>query len=102
MSKIISIVVPIYNEEKNIPLISAELLNVFSSLKYDYEIIFINDGSKDGSQQIIENLAKNNDKIKSIEFSKNFGKEAATSAGLEYSAGSAAIIIDADLQHQLQ
>jgi len=99
MSKIISIVIPVYNEEKNIPLISAELLNVFSSIKYDYEIIFINDGSKDKSQSVIENLAKTNSKIKGIDFSKNFGKEAATSAGLQYATGDAVIIIDADLQH---
>ena len=57
MAKIISIIVPVHNEEKNIPLINAELLNVFSSLPiYDYEIIYVNDGSKDNSQEVIENL----------------------------------------------
>ena len=103
MAKIISIIVPVYNEEKNIPLINAELLNVFSVLSlYDYEIIYVNDGSKDNSQEVIENLTQNDKRIKSIEFSRNFGKEAATSAGLQYSTGSAAIAIDADLQHPPQ
>lgn len=99
MQKTISIIVPVHNEEKNIPLINEELLNVFSSMPYDYEIIYVNDGSKDNSQQVIEGLTKTNNKIKSIEFSRNFGKESATSAGLQYSTGDAVIVIDADLQH---
>lgn len=100
MAKIISIIVPVHNEEKNIPLINAELLNVFAPLSlYDYEIIYVNDGSKDNSQEVIENLTQNDKRIKSIEFSRNFGKEAATSAGLQYATGNAAIAIDADLQH---
>ena len=99
MQKIISIIVPVYNEEKNVPLIKTELSNVFLSLPYDYEIIFVNDGSKDNSQKAIENLTKNDNKIKSIEFSRNFGKEMATTAGLHYCKGDCAILIDADLQH---
>ena len=103
MAKIISIIVPVHNEEKNIPLINAEILHVFESLSlYDYEIIYVNDGSKDKSQEVIENLAQDDKKIKSIEFSRNFGKEAATSAGLQYATGNAAIAIDADLQHPPQ
>lgn len=100
MQKTISIIVPVHNEEKNIPLINAELLNVFAPLSlYDYEIIYINDGSKDNSQEVIDNLAQNDQRIKSIEFSRNFGKESATSAGLQYATGNAVIAIDADLQH---
>jgi len=99
MQKIISIIIPVYNEEKNIPLINSKLEDIFLSLDYDYEIIFINDGSSDHSQFVIWNLAKKNKKIKSIEFLKNFGKEAALTAGLQYATGEAAIIIDADLQH---
>lgn len=99
MQKTISIIVPVYNEEKNIPLLSAELLNVFSSSPYNLEIIFVDDGSKDNSQKVIGDLVKKDEKIKSIEFSRNFGKEAATSAGLQYSVGDAVIVIDADLQH---
>ncbi len=99
MQKIISIIVPVFNEEKNIPLLISDISKVFSSLSYGYEIIFVNDGSKDNSQQSIERVLRENDRVKSIEFSRNFGKEAATSAGLKYSIGDAVIIIDADLQH---
>jgi len=68
-------------------------------LPYDYEIIFVDDGSKDFSQLAIETLTRADKRVKSIEFSRNFGKEVATSAGLQYSTGDAAIMIDADLQH---
>ena len=95
MQKTISVIIPAYNEEKNIPLIGAEILDVFSSLPYEYEIIFVNDGSEDASQKAIEGLVESNNKIKSIEFSRNFGKEAATSAGLHNCCGDAAILIDA-------
>jgi len=99
--KLISIVIPVYNEEKNIPLIYGEMEKVWPLLDndYDYEIIFVNDGSQDGSGEIMEKLASVNRKIKYIEFSRNFGKEIATSAGLHHANGDAAIIIDADLQH---
>jgi len=102
MQKTISIIIPVYNESKNIPLIKDELVSIFSTISYDYEIIFVNDGSKDNSQDVIDNLTKTDKNIKSIEFSRNFGKEIATSAGLQYSSGDAVIIIDADLQHPPQ
>ena len=97
--KLISIIIPVYNEEKNIPLISKEIKKIFSNLKYNYEIIMVNDGSKDGSILEIKKLAENNKKIKGIDFSRNFGKEVATSAGCHCAKGDAAIIMDADLQH---
>lgn len=99
--KSISIVIPVYNEEKNIPLIYDELLKVFNGLKekYDYELIFVDDGSQDKSPEILENLTGQNNKVKYLQFSRNFGKEIATSAGLHRVKGEAAIIIDADLQH---
>ena len=99
MQKIISIIVPVHNEEKNIPLIEAELCDVLAALPYSHEIIFVNDGSTDDSEQIIESLTQSDPRIKSIEFSRNFGKESATSAGLQHSIGDAVIVIDADLQH---
>jgi len=102
MQKTISIIVPVYNESKNIPLIKEKIEEVFSSISYQYEIIFVNDGSEDDSQQVIENLTGTDGKIKSIEFSRNFGKEAATSAGIQYSIGDAVIMIDSDLQHPPQ
>lgn len=99
MSKKISVVIPVYNEEKNIPLISREVTNVFASLPYDYEIIFVNDGSRDNSLLEILRLGEENPKIRGLDFSRNFGKEPALSAGCHLSTGDAVITMDADLQH---
>jgi dolichol-phosphate mannosyltransferase len=101
MSKLISIIIPVFNEEKNIPLIYDELLKIFDDFKkkYDYEIIFIDDGSQDKSPEILENLTNQNNKVKYIQFSRNFGKEIAISAGIRNASGDAVISIDADLQH---
>lgn len=105
----ISIIIPVFNEEKNIPLIYKEIVRVWQNLnplrqladggRYNLEIIFVNDGSKDKSGKIIEELSKTDNRVKYIEFSRNFGKEIATSAGLNCAKGDAAILIDADLQH---
>jgi len=101
MNKKISIIVPVYNEEKNLPAFYAELSRVLAALeeKFSFEIIFVNDGSRDGSAQMIEELAGSDVRIRYIEFSRNFGKEIATTAGLNHAAGDAAIMLDADLQH---
>ncbi len=99
MQKTISIIVPVYNEEKNIPLMYNALKRVFSSMSYKYEFIFVNDGSHDGSQEEIEKLANLDPKVKILEFSRNFGKEAATTAGFHHSTGDAVMAIDADMQH---
>lgn len=95
----ISVVIPAYNEEKNLPLMAAEIERVFASLSYDYEIIFVNDGSTDNSLLEILRLTEKNPKIRSLDFSRNFGKEPATSAGCHVARGDAVITIDADLQH---
>jgi len=99
--KLISIIIPVYNEEDNILLIYKEIANVWQNLDcdYNYEIIFINDGSKDRSNEIIIGIAHSDYRIRYIEFSKNFGKEIAVSAGIHNAKGGAAIMIDADLQH---
>ncbi len=99
MKKLISIIVPVYNEEGNIPLVFSELSMVLKKLDYDHEIIFINDGSLDKTQTILNAISQRDATVKYLEFSKNFGKEAATSAGLHFAKGDAAIMIDADLQH---
>ncbi len=101
MKKIISFVVPIYNESKNIALIYKALILELEKIKdfFDYEIIFVNDGSKDNSLEEIKELADIDPKVKLIDFSRNFGKEIALTAGLKASIGDLAIIIDADLQH---
>lgn len=98
---LVSIIIPILNEENNIPLIYKGIVLVFHNLKekYNYEIIFVNDGSSDKSGEIINELSKSNENVKYLEFSRNFGKEIATSAGIHHSKGDAVIMIDADLQH---
>lgn len=98
--KTISIIVPIYNEEKNIPLLYEELQKVFLSISnYQFEIIFVNDGSRDGSMKEIEAIATADQRVKFVDFSRNFGKEIATTAGINQCIGDACIMIDADLQH---
>lgn len=99
MSKKISVVIPVYNEEKNVSLISQEIADVFASLPYEYEIIFVNDGSRDNSLLEILRLGEADPKIKGLDLSRNFGKEPALSAGCHAASGDAVITMDADLQH---
>jgi polyisoprenyl-phosphate glycosyltransferase len=102
--KLISIVVPAYNEEKNIPLLYQKIIAIFDMLKnnYAYEIIFVNDGSVDSTINELEKISKENEAVKYIDFSRNFGKEIATSAGIHHCSGDACILIDADLQHPIE
>jgi dolichol-phosphate mannosyltransferase len=97
--KRISVVIPVYNEEKNISLAAEALEALFAELPYEYEIIFVNDGSSDNSFLEIYRLSQRNNRIRGLDFSRNFGKETATSAGCHYAQGDAVIIMDADLQH---
>lgn len=98
--KLISILIPAYNEEENIVLIHKELKKVLSS--YNYEIIFVDDGSIDGTETVLDSLAKEDDKVKYLQFSRNFGKESAISAGLDMANGCAVLTIDADMQHPVE
>lgn len=96
-----AIVIPVFNEKNNLKLISDELDKTFSLLqKFNYEILFVNDGSADESWEIIQILAKSNRQINGIDLSKNFGKEKALSAGLQTVQNHDVVIcMDADLQH---
>lgn len=97
--KKISIVVPCYNEEESIPLFYEEINKTSKKIKdYDFEFIFVNDGSKDNSALIMKGLAKEDKRVKFIDFSRNFGKEAAMYAGLELSSGDFITTMDVDLQ----
>ena len=97
--KKISIVIPVYNEENVLEISYSKIKNILEDIKqYEYEIIFVNDGSKDNSLNLLEEISKGNDKVKIISFSRNFGQEAALTAGLKYVTGDAIVIIDADLQ----
>jgi polyisoprenyl-phosphate glycosyltransferase len=103
MSKqnLVSIVIPVHNEDSNIEWFFNELSQFVAKNcpDYSYEYIFIDDGSSDNSLDHIKGLAGHHDNVRYISFSRNFGKEAATSAGLQNAKGQAAIMIDADGQH---
>lgn len=95
----LSFVIPCYNEEDNVELIHNKISETFKKVKYDYEMIFINDGSKDKTILNLRKLVKTSkENIKVIDFSKNFGKEAAIYAGLKESTGDLVSLIDADMQ----
>ncbi len=96
--KKISIIVPCYNEEQAIPYFYEEISKVAKKMKNDFEFIFVNDGSKDKTIEIVKDYAKKDERVKFINFSRNFGKEAAMYAGLELSSGDYVAIMDADLQ----
>lgn len=99
MKKLLSIVVPCYNEEESIPVYYDAMVKEMQEMDYvDFEIIFINDGSKDKTLEIIRDLAKKDKKIRYVSFSRNFGKEAAMLAGLRASKGDFVTTMDVDLQ----
>lgn len=93
----ISIVIPLYNEEKRMKENVSEICKYLE--KYEYEMILVDDGSKDKTWRLIRELNVENDRIKGIRFSRNFGKEIALCAGIDYSNGDAVITMDSDLQH---
>ena len=94
----ISIVVPAYNEEKAIPLFFNEIEKVSQKIGLEFEYIFVNDGSKDNTLQVLKSLHQDHQNVHYIDFSRNFGKEAALLAGLEQSKGDFVAVMDADLQ----
>ena len=99
MKKLLSIVVSCYNEELAIPLFYKEVKKMIEKMDYlDFEIVFVDDGSKDKTLEILKKLAKKDKQVKYVSFSRNFGKEAAMYAGLEYSKGDYVTLMDADLQ----
>ena len=93
-----SILIPMYNEEEVIEETYHRLKKVMDQIGESYELVFVNDGSRDRSAQIISDLAKTDENIRLIDFSRNFGHQIAVTAGLDYVQGEAIVIIDADLQ----
>jgi glycosyltransferase involved in cell wall biosynthesis len=94
----LSVVVPVYNEKDVLPEFHARLQRVLHDIGESYEVIYVNDGSSDGSIEVMAALCAGNDSISCIDLSRNFGKESAMTAGMDYSRGDAVVIIDADLQ----
>src|ERR1043165_1661157 len=94
----LSAVIPVLNEAESLAALHAELAEVAQQHGYDLEIIFVDDGSTDGSWQIIEELAAADPRVRGIRFRRNFGKAAALSAGFEAARGDVVVTLDADLQ----
>ena len=97
--KKISIIIPAYNEEESLPLLYDRLKKLMEDMKnYEFEILFVNDGSKDKTIEIIKEFRSKDERICYVDFSRNFGKEIAMIAGLDYATGDCVIFMDADLQ----
>lgn len=97
--QLISVVVPAHDEEHSLPALHAALRTVFDLVDYDGEFIIVDDGSRDGTLAVLERLAVADPRVKVLSFSRNFGKEAAASAGIRHASGQAVVLMDADLQH---
>lgn len=95
----LSVVIPAYNEEKMIKKTSQVIGECLSEQNIEYEIIFVNDGSKDNTLDEINKVCKTSPRVKGISFSRNFGKEAAMFAGISYAKGDCCVLMDCDLQH---
>ena len=95
----LSIILPSYNEEKMIPIAAKRLGEILSPEGIDYELVFVDDGSRDSTWQQIQDVAKADSHVVGVHFSRNFGKEAAMFSGLEEAKGDCCVVIDCDLQH---
>jgi glycosyltransferase involved in cell wall biosynthesis len=98
--KKISILIPCYNEEKSLPLLYPELVKLMDANQgYDWELMFVNDGSVDGTLAELQRLRQQDNRVSYVDLSRNFGKEAAMLAGFDYVTGDCTVIMDADMQH---
>ena len=95
----LSVTVPIYNEVENVERLWKRLYTVLSNYKHSYEVIFVDDGSTDGTRKMIRNLAKTNPQLRAILFRSNFGQSAAMAAGFKASRGQVVVAMDGDLQN---
>lgn len=101
-NKLISIVVPVYNEFENIELFYQNITNEFKPINYEFELIYVNDGSNDNSDLQISKLTESDSRIKAIHFTRNFGQQAALIAGISSAKGDAVITMDCDLQDPIE
>lgn len=104
--KKVSLIVPCYNEERNLDALYAKLRplldNSLDSRKYEWEVIMIDDGSRDSTLSLMESLRQKDERINVLSLSRNFGKECAMLAGFDYASGDCAVILDADLQDPVE
>ena len=96
--KLLSLIVPVFNEEEVLPASFERMDEAMKALGYPYEIIYTNDGSRDGSMEILRSIANDNPHVKVLSFSRNFGHQLAVTAAMDHAGGDALIIIDVDLQ----
>ena len=96
--EILSVIVPAYNEQEVLPEFHRRVSAVLQSLSMDYEIVYVNDGSKDSTLDVLRELQRNDRHTAIVDLSRNFGKEIALTAGLDHARGDAVVVIDADLQ----
>ncbi len=94
----LSIVIPLYNEEESLPELHAWIRRVVEQEGYEYEVIFVDDGSRDNSWKIVQRLAQENPRVKGIQFQRNYGKSAALNEGFQAAQGDVVITMDADMQ----
>ena len=99
MGKMLSVVVSVYNEKEALPMFYETAKPILDALSWDYELVFVNDGSQDGSLEVLKAFAKTDERVKVVSFSRNFGHEAAMIAGIDYARGDGIVCMDADLQH---
>jgi dolichol-phosphate mannosyltransferase len=95
---LLSLVIPVYNEEEVLPVLLGALRPILEKLGRDYEIVFVDDGSSDGSRRLLAAEAAGDQRVKVLGFSRNFGHQAAITAGLDFASGDAVVVMDADLQ----
>ncbi len=101
-SPLLSVMVPVYNERDNLPILYSDLCQVLESLGHSFEIILIDDGSTDGSTRLLRELASGDPRLRILELVRNYGQTAAMSAGFDHSRGKVIIPLDADLQNDPQ
>jgi glycosyltransferase involved in cell wall biosynthesis len=102
MAPVLSIVAPAYNEERNLPEFLAAIVPVLEAIGETFEIVFVNDGSRDGTLGMLAAAASQDPRVKVVGLARNFGKDIALSAGLAHASGQAVIPIDCDLQHPVE
>jgi glycosyltransferase involved in cell wall biosynthesis len=95
----LTVVVPVYNEAESLPALRAALERVLTKLRVPYEIVLVDDGSSDDTWKVLKTWHKSDERVRAFRFARNFGKEAALSAGLFNSRGDAVVLMDSDLQH---
>ena len=102
MKNLISIIIPLFNEEKNVPVLLKGIQEVMAAGNLAFEIIVVDDGSSDGTYEVIKELAAKDSRINGIRFRRNHGQTAAIMAGIEHARGEISITLDGDLQHDPQ